>query len=545
MSEAIDAHSGGAPTRLFAAFEGGGAKGLVHVGALKALEARGFEFKAVAGTSAGAIVAVLKAAGYQADEIVDPVGRRTIFDTYKDITGRPLRPIGLFGSQGWRKIQLLRVLLGRKSRVAIRIIVALVVLTFCAFFLFQNVRGLHYLSTAVSVIGIPCFLLLLYLKNRGGITSLRTCRDALNTLIAAKLFPDDVNRIVVLSDFRRTGLPSLRIVAADITKRELRLFSSESDEDASVPVADVVAASVCIPLIFRPWEIKGRLHVDGGIVSNLPAWPFDEERALDLDALTLAFEIEDRGSRDVRADLQSWMLDVVLTAAFGASLLNKRAVDRLHVFRLGTDLNTLDFDVSLDRSLDTVKEARAAADALIARHLIDVPGLYTEGCRRVQSLAASALASIPNAIVAAPDGGRVRVCVAIAEPGFPKSLRLSYSVGFEDDADEGILLPREGSYIGDAWNEGVSVLGTPPFDVLPSPGSRRLNKLFAKDIRWILAVPVYRSDSVRREPDFVIAVDGSHVLKEDDQILDEVLTLLPRVVDEVFAPIATELAKEG
>jgi NTE family protein len=61
------------PGRLFVAFEGGGAKALVHVGALKALEERGFEFKGVSGTSAGAIIAALKAVGYTADEIADPM----------------------------------------------------------------------------------------------------------------------------------------------------------------------------------------------------------------------------------------------------------------------------------------------------------------------------------------------------------------------------------------------------------------------------------------------------------------------------------------
>jgi predicted acylesterase/phospholipase RssA len=50
-------------------FEGGGAKGLAHVGALKAAENRRINFHGVAGTSAGAIVASLIAAGYSSDEL--------------------------------------------------------------------------------------------------------------------------------------------------------------------------------------------------------------------------------------------------------------------------------------------------------------------------------------------------------------------------------------------------------------------------------------------------------------------------------------------
>jgi NTE family protein len=64
-------------------FEGGGAKGYAHVGALKAAEKRGIFFRKVAGTSAGAIVAALVAARYTADELFDPTlpeGKRGLLD---------------------------------------------------------------------------------------------------------------------------------------------------------------------------------------------------------------------------------------------------------------------------------------------------------------------------------------------------------------------------------------------------------------------------------------------------------------------------------
>ena len=50
-------------------FEGGGAKGLVFVGAMQEFERRGHTYGRLLGTSAGAITAVLLAAGYRADEI--------------------------------------------------------------------------------------------------------------------------------------------------------------------------------------------------------------------------------------------------------------------------------------------------------------------------------------------------------------------------------------------------------------------------------------------------------------------------------------------
>lgn len=50
---------------------GGGTRGLGHVGVLKALDEAGVEPRVLAGTSAGAIVAALYAAGYSADEMLE------------------------------------------------------------------------------------------------------------------------------------------------------------------------------------------------------------------------------------------------------------------------------------------------------------------------------------------------------------------------------------------------------------------------------------------------------------------------------------------
>jgi len=52
-----------------AVFEGGGVKGIGFVGAIAVAEERGFTWQNVAGTSAGAIVATLIAAGYTAGEM--------------------------------------------------------------------------------------------------------------------------------------------------------------------------------------------------------------------------------------------------------------------------------------------------------------------------------------------------------------------------------------------------------------------------------------------------------------------------------------------
>jgi NTE family protein len=53
----------------YAVFQGGGVKGMALVGALDVAERQGVSFEGVGGTSAGAIVAGLYAAGYTASEM--------------------------------------------------------------------------------------------------------------------------------------------------------------------------------------------------------------------------------------------------------------------------------------------------------------------------------------------------------------------------------------------------------------------------------------------------------------------------------------------
>lgn len=55
----------------------------------------------------------------------------------------------------------------------------------------------------------------------------------------------------------------LHLVAADLLKGELVVMSSG-------PVFDAMRASLAIPLVLPPWEVDGRLLVDGGICNPLP-----------------------------------------------------------------------------------------------------------------------------------------------------------------------------------------------------------------------------------------------------------------------------------
>jgi predicted acylesterase/phospholipase RssA len=76
-------------------------------------------------------------------------------------------------------------------------------------------------------------------------------------------------------------LPSLFLTATNTTTRQLVLFSSVDDQHLNVPIARAVRASAGFPVFFRPVEVPGApdggWYVDGGVISNYPAWVFTHE----------------------------------------------------------------------------------------------------------------------------------------------------------------------------------------------------------------------------------------------------------------------------
>ena len=88
------------------ALGGGGSRGYAHVGVIRRLEQEGFRIRAVAGTSAGGIIAVFYAAGFTLDVIMEKFSRvdqSKLFGRSPD-DGPAL--LGLAGARKWLREQL-------------------------------------------------------------------------------------------------------------------------------------------------------------------------------------------------------------------------------------------------------------------------------------------------------------------------------------------------------------------------------------------------------------------------------------------------------
>jgi len=62
---------------------GGGARGIAHIGVLKALEEIGVEISMISGTSAGSIVGALYSRGYKPEEILSIIQKVSVFKSVK------------------------------------------------------------------------------------------------------------------------------------------------------------------------------------------------------------------------------------------------------------------------------------------------------------------------------------------------------------------------------------------------------------------------------------------------------------------------------
>lgn len=83
--------------KISLALGGGGSKAIAHLGVLRFLESQGIQVAAIAGTSAGGIVAALYAAGYSPDEIMKEFAKLDFYQMYRHDPGDHPSLLGVAG----------------------------------------------------------------------------------------------------------------------------------------------------------------------------------------------------------------------------------------------------------------------------------------------------------------------------------------------------------------------------------------------------------------------------------------------------------------
>ncbi|SCX30043.1 Patatin-like phospholipase [Agrobacterium sp. DSM 25558] len=524
--------------RVYCIFEGAGARGLGHLGAYRSISKNGLDIVGFAGTSAGAIVAALACSGYSADELFSDVDGSTILDLLDmearnaDIrsTVKPARtPAKLFGKHEWWKICLIRYLLKEKW-IFWFIALSVIGVVLVGYFLYPQ------LALGLLIIGLTIASVCGYTFVRG-VVRLDPVRLSLDQLLAIKIHGSRHGPPVTFETLASAGRPPLKIVAANISSQETTVFSAETTPN--VPVSEAVCASIAIPGVFRPRFVDGSWFMDGGLVSNLPAWTFDDERSTDRDALTAAIEIGVTASETPSPE--TWSIGSALrTIIFGSGMLNKRGVDRLTPERLTVNIGLLDFDIGRTRAADIVRETAQYCDSSLIKRMIELPQLINDTCESVSQRcheligAAYLAAGVPNS--------QFKTRIAIAIPISPRfrTTRLEFSSGYDEISDERISLPIDRSLIGRAWNENqtlyVSKSDKGVWDQsLSAPQDRWLRKLIWKDLSWVLCVPLAIDDETR----VVVTLDSDQDLASDEAAQQVLLDTLEDLILKEFKFLET------
>ncbi|WP_347904681.1 patatin-like phospholipase family protein [Pseudomonas purpurea] len=185
---------------------GGAARGLAHIGVLKALEEQGIRIDAIAGTSMGAVIGGLYASGYKIDELeklaLDIDWKQALSDA------PPRADVPFRRKQDDRDFLVKQKLSFRDD----------------------------------GSLGLPLGVI------QG---------QNLALLLESKLAHASDTR-----DFDKLPIP-FRAVATDIASGEKVVFRKGH-------LPQVIRASMSIPAVFAPVELDGRLLVDGGMTDNIP-----------------------------------------------------------------------------------------------------------------------------------------------------------------------------------------------------------------------------------------------------------------------------------
>lgn len=199
--------------------EGGGVKGIGLVGAIQELAQAGYAFQRIGGTSAGAVVGSLIAAGISTEDAVTVMQK---------LDYRNFRDKDLLDKLGWPG-EGLSLLLAKG--------------------IYEG-KYLHtWLSEQLAFLGVQTFADL-----------------KLTEPWAAKLPPEQRYKLVVITaDVSRGRLVRL--------PWDYKLYGLHPDTQL---VADAVRASMSIPFFYEPAKLGDSYLVDGVIVSNFPIAIFDD-----------------------------------------------------------------------------------------------------------------------------------------------------------------------------------------------------------------------------------------------------------------------------
>lgn len=509
-------------------FQGGGATGISHVGALRAIEEANrsddlpiFSIDGVAGTSIGGLMAALVCVGYESNELIDPEGRLPLCREYETYI-----PTGLVGFLPWQFIRILRFFYRcllvdgyEQHRRFLTLFVAtstiasgLAWLYFGRYFIvnlslyFMFAFTVLFVFVVVALGGVANFDR--FERILGDILADRFCRGV-SPEKAAEVRAEGL-RFRHLADAGK----KLRLIATNPIDHSIKVFSEELTPEVSV--ARAVTASMAIPILMRPVRIDGHDYWDGALVSNVPAWTFDAERTIDPDMLTLVFRVTPPViNRATEIDLQRIANRIksvgrlFTISLFTAPQLEVKRSNRNFTVAVPLGgVNLLDFDLSRSQIQTAVTESEKFVKENIDKKFRDIPRIFAPVFDGISGYFGD-LHGFYNRGKPAP---LVRVYLS-RRMSSHKALKTRFCSEAPDMASEfvGDRLIFPGSsfpaVVADNGRPDITTESSGPYLPRDFRRDRYRRRLWWADAKWCLVVPIGLDPGARIEDVIVVEAD--------------------------------------
>jgi NTE family protein len=419
----------------FGIFEGGGAKGVALVGALKAIEDAGIELVGWGGTSAGAIVAALAAAGWGADAL-----RELMLN--QDFTKFLDQPPGRSFPLQMGDLKALWDAIGP---------------------LVEDVKKTNGNALWLSMLLLrlrkhPCLPIFKEVAQRiaekrglfPGEEFLKWINQQLEVKISARASFQalvDSKKQIRQENGERDPLPEpLYVVATDYVNRRAKIYGMKHKDDQ---IADAVRASMSIPYFFEPFNRQ----VDGGLVSNFPSWVFDHDRETYGQIPTIGVRLVINGTRQAEGQPRQFLQDIVGSALEGRDELDAQKREDFVVIPVDItqfEVETFDFDVPRPKRVAMFKKGQEDAEHVLRTRRLGrtYDPAYKAFMFAVKQLSNLLPAEKRNSLrfnLFRPCGG---------------DRRIAYHFNMDTDPDRRLVLHSNEGAVATAWiNRGIVVTG--------------------------------------------------------------------------------------
>lgn len=507
------------PSRpIFAIFEGGGAKGVAHVGALKAIEQNGLDIVGVAGTSAGALLAAMTAIGFEADDIMsgnDPAANI--------IVKNGETPTSILGDKEWKRF---RYLLKRgKFSLIFTGLFGVIIGALISPRIMATILGISENLGHFSTKKIEQFVN-------------RVIRERLSKIKSEAGLDWEISDQITFGELGR-GWPTvipLKIIATDVDNGTLEIFDAFSTPD--VVVSQAVAASIAIPLVFKPAKIpsfRSGCFADGGLVSNLPIWGFVEEKLgyerehyEDPPVPIVGFSLSAPDTREHGAysptSLFPYIRHIINAALQGSQGTANRFLEDEVIIPLESPLDMLAFDADWEMFRRSREAGRVSAN----NHLRFILKIKPDRIENELKIIRTNTLKLLNKLRIKNGKPRLeKIRVNLIRPFGTHSLRVMESLDMAEDADDRLILDRRGRGSATAFRErGLRVFrfgnnqSKPELDYM----TKYERALVRNSVKTVICVPIFKKSTAwdidevdRPEPAGVLTIDSDDTIYKEFQ----------------------------